>query len=124
MTADPKLLERAGDLKRELVEFAQTRRFARALWDAQVEYIENIGGDPIKGFVNFLDYFILQYRVRNGRTVVEQYVDAHPGLPERERALLLGWKDVVEGFFEIVGREEETLITENLVDDLTYRIRS
>jgi hypothetical protein len=75
-------------------------------------------------WITFLDYFALQHRLPNGKTVVEQFVAARPDLPEAERDLLLGWRDVVEGVFEVKGRDGDALVVENLVDDLTYRVRS
>jgi hypothetical protein len=38
--------------------------------------------------------------------------------------MLLGWRDVVEGIFEVVRRDGDVLIVTNLVDELTYRVRS
>ena len=73
---------------------------------------------------NFLDSFILQERLPGGHTVVEHFVDAHPELPEEERAMLLGWRDVVEGIFEVKSRDGEALIVVNVLDELTYRVRS
>ncbi|MEU4645566.1 hypothetical protein [Micromonospora sp. NPDC023814] len=70
------------------------------------------------------DYFVLEHRLRNGRTVVEQFVAAHPELPEQERRMLLGWRDVVQGPFEVQGRDGAALVVVNLVDELTYRVRS
>jgi hypothetical protein len=71
-----------------------------------------------------IDHFLLQFRLRNGRTVVEEFVTANPELPETEREMLLGWRDVVEGIFEVRGRDGAALVVENLIDDLTYRVRS
>jgi hypothetical protein len=71
-----------------------------------------------------LDYFVLQHELRNGKTVVERFVASRPDLPEHERELLLGWCDVVEGIFEVHGRDGDALIVENLVDELTYRVHS
>ena len=51
--------------------------------------------------------------------MVERFVAA-PGLfPEHERELLLGWRNVVEGIFEVQGRDGDALVAENLVDELT-----
>jgi hypothetical protein len=47
-----------------------------------------------------------------------------PDLPEHERKLVLGWRDVVEGIFEVHGRDGDAFVTENLVDELTYRVYS
>ncbi|MFZ2059125.1 MAG: hypothetical protein WAV54_17120 [Acidimicrobiales bacterium] len=41
-----------------------------------------------------------------------------------ERDMLLGWRDVVEGIFEVVRRDGDDLVVTNLVDELTYRVRS
>ena len=38
--------------------------------------------------------------------------------------MLLGWRDVVEGVFEIRERDGEAIIAVNLIDELTYRVYS
>ena len=124
MPANPDLVHRSGDLKRELVDFAHEPRFSRALRRAlEQRFGEGVTGDEGE-LTNFLDYFVLQHRLADGRTPVEQFVAAHPELPEVERTLLLGWRDVVEGIVEVQRREGEALIGLNLVDELIYRIRS
>jgi hypothetical protein len=45
-------------------------------------------------------------------------------LPADERDFLLGWRDVRQGIFEVTGRDGDLLLTENLIDDLPYRIRT
>ena len=55
---------------------------------------------------------------------METFVSAHPELAEADRQLLLGWRDVVEGVFEIRERDREAIITVNLIDELTYRVYS
>ena len=124
MAANKDLVERSGDLKRELVDYAMQRRFDRAARDALER---RFGETPIvdeADLANFMDWFILQVRLPDGRTVVERFVADHPQLPEEERAMLLGWRDVVEGIFEVKGRDGEALTVVNLVDELTYRVRS
>ena len=71
-----------------------------------------------------LDYFLLQHELRSGQTVVDRFVAAHPDMPETERELLLGWRDVVEGIFEVQRRDGDALVVENLIDELTYRVHS
>lgn len=118
------LVERSGDLKRELVEYAQQPRYHRAFR----EVLNAQGGESAvadeQRLTMFFDHFVLQHRLRNGKTVVEQFVAARPDLPEAERELLLGWRDVVEGVFEVQRREGDALLVENLIDDLTYQVRS
>jgi hypothetical protein len=74
--------------------------------------------------VNFLDFFVPQQRLPEGRTVVGHFVAEDPRLPEEERAMLLGWREVVEGIFRVQRRHGDALVAVNLVDELTYRVRS
>jgi hypothetical protein len=117
------LVARSGDLKRELVEYAQQPRYDRAFREALITQDPSVVADDQK-LTMFMDYFVLQYRLRNGKTIVEQFVAAHPDLPEAERELLLGWRDVVEGIFEVQRRDGDALLVDNLIDDLIYRVHS
>jgi hypothetical protein len=124
MPARSDLVERSGDLKRDLVDFALQRRFARDL-DRMVERdLGDVVIDSEADFTRVVDRFALQHRLSDGRTVVEIFVAEHPELSEEERALLLGWRDVVDGIFEIERRDGDALIATNLIDELTYRVRS
>ena len=124
MTAIASLVERSGDLKRELLEFSWRPRFDRdrreVLGDS---FPDRFVGDESE-LIAALDYFVLQHELRSGKTVVERLVASRPDLPEHERELLLGWRNVVEGIFEVQCRDGDALVTENLVDELTYRMHS
>src|SRR5437763_4798088 len=120
-TAD--LVARSGDLKRELVEYAQQPRYHQAFREALRSQDPSVLADEQK-LTMLMDHFVLQHRLRNGTTVVEQFVAARPDLAEAERELLLGWRDVVEGIFEVHHRAGDALVVDNLIDDLTYRVRS
>lgn len=114
------LFDRAGDLKGELVTYAFGPRYERARTEVLADFdIESEGG-----VVQAMDYFILEHELRNGRTVLDQFVASRPDLPVHEREMLLGWSDYVHGPFEIQGRDGPALVAVNLLDDLTYRIRS
>lgn len=124
MTAILDLVARSGDLKRELVDFSHQPRFERV---ARKAVQERFGRFPMldeEEAINFQDWFALQARLPDGRSIVEHFVDARPDLPEEERAMLLGWRDVVEGLFEVKRRSGETVLLHNLVDDLMYRARA
>ncbi|MEV7130165.1 hypothetical protein [Streptomyces sp. NPDC093260] len=120
-----RLVARSGDLKSELVAFAQNPRFARRL-DARLdEAADRLGFLDEATAVETIDHFALQYRLPDGSTVVERFVaQRRPPLPQDERAMLLGWRDVVEGIFEIQGLDRSTAILHNLLDDLVYRVHS
>jgi hypothetical protein len=110
------LIERSADLKRDLVDFACSPRMERSLAAAMLEAgLEEVD----KGDANSaIDRFALQYRLRDGQTVVDRFVASRPDLTAADREMLLGWGDPVEGNFEIRG---DAIILLNLLDDLEYR---
>lgn len=124
IAVDDDLLNRAGELKQQLVTFSQQPRYDRAFDDVLADQHDGRFSLDEHTLMILWDYFVLEHRLRNGRTVVEQFVAAHPELPERERQMLLGWRDVVQGPFEVRGRDGAALVVVNLVDELTYRVRS
>lgn len=117
------LIHRAAELQRELAEFARQPRYDSA-FGALVGSVGVAPGDELDADSELLvrDVFALEHRLRDGRLVVEQFVDARPELPAADRELVLGWRDVVSGPFEVVGREDAVLVLVNLVDELTYRV--
>ena len=118
------LVARSVELKRELLEFSRRPRYDRAFQEAMA----SSGLGPVvtdeQRLTMVIDHFVLQFRLRNGRTIVEEFVASRTDLTETERAMLLGWRDVVEGIFEVRRRDGAALVMENLIDDLTYRVRS
>ena len=117
-------MERSAELKRELLEFSLQPRFDRDRRKVLRDHFpDRFVGDELE-LVTALDYFLLQYELRSGKTVVERFAAGRPDLPEHERELLLGWRDVVEGIFEVHRRDGDALVVENLVDELTYRAYS
>lgn len=118
------LLRRSGDLKGELVTFAQSRRWSKHLQKTlRRQFGETVVADEEK-LSNVIDHFLLQHRLPDGRAVVEHFVASRPDLPAREQDMLLGWRDVVEGIFEIGRRDGEAVVAVNLIDEMTYRIHS
>jgi hypothetical protein len=118
------LLDRAGDLKPMLVEFALSPRFEREL---SAVIARSFPGGVVTDesmFSMVLDHFALQHRLPSGRTVVEAFAAAHPELTDAERDMLLGWRDVIEGVFDITGKDRDALVLFNFLDELTYRARS
>ncbi len=120
------LVARSGDLKGELVHFAQGPRFERQLTAQLLEAADRHGGALDENMaVLIIDHFALQQRLSDGRTVVERFVaQRRPPLPEDEKAMVLGWRDVVEGSFEVQRRDGDALVVHNLVDDLVYQMYS
>lgn len=123
MPADPHLISRSATHKAALLDFIKKPRYRRAL----AQLLDATFGDdePTEGeLINTHDYFMLEYRFPNGRTVIDDYLKAHPRLPADEREMLLGWKEVIEVILRAERVDGEALIATNLVDDLTYRVRA
>ncbi|MGW2430950.1 hypothetical protein [Streptomyces sp. NPDC001640] len=119
------LVARSGDLKGELVAFAQSPRFARRL-DARLgEAADRLGFLDEATAIATIDHFVLQHRLADGSSVLERFVaQRRPRLGGDERAMLLGWHDVVEGVFEVQGFEKDAVVLHNLLDDLVYQVHS
>jgi hypothetical protein len=119
------LIDRAADLKGELVDFARSPRFARRL-DALLSDAEDQRGhlDDATAVLT-IDHFALQHRLPDGRTVVERFVtQRRPRLSDDEQQMVLGWREVVEGFFEVRRGSGDAVELHNLLDDLVYRVYS
>jgi hypothetical protein len=119
------LIARAAGLKGELVAFAQRPQFARRLDALLFDAADRRGHLDEATAVLTIDHFVLQHRLSGGRTVVERFVSQRqPRLSDDERAMVLGWRDVVEGCFEVCGFDGDAVELHNLLDDLVYRVYS
>jgi hypothetical protein len=116
------LMDRAGDLKGELSEYAQSPRFQAAMRDALLgAFPDGVVNDEMT-FSAAMDAFVFTHRPNGGPTVVELFAERFTG---GDRALLLSWTDYVQGVFEV--REpygDDGFVALNHIDELTYRIRS
>ena len=117
-----RLIDRSAELKRDLVDFACSPRMQRSLAAAMRE----VGLEEFEeaDAIGIIDRFALQQRMRDGRTVVDRFVASRPDLDAADREMLLGWRDPVEGIFEIRGKDRDAIILLNLIDDLEYRTYS
>ena len=113
----------SGDLKKALVEFALSGRFARDLQQAQSQGRTLYKADG-KLDVVMLDDFIMQHALPDGRGLVEHFLDLHPELSLVERALLLSWLHPLEGIFAVEERQGDAVRLANLVDELSYLVYS
>jgi hypothetical protein len=71
-----------------------------------------------------VDRFALQHRLPNGKTVIDQFLASRPDLSAADRDTMRGWRDPVEGVFEIRGKDQTAIVLLNLLDDLEYRTYS
>jgi hypothetical protein len=116
------LIERSAELKRDLVDFACSPRLERSLAAAMLE--AGLEEPEEADAIGTIDRFVLQYRLPDGKTVVDRFVASRPDLDAADREMLLGWRDPVEGIFEIRSKHGDAIILLNLLDDLEYRTYS
>ena len=77
------LIERSADLKRDLVDFACSPRWARSLAAAMLEAgLEEVDEGHA---ISAIDRFALQYRLPDGQTVVDRFVASRPDLEAADR---------------------------------------
>ncbi|HZM81943.1 MAG TPA: hypothetical protein VFC19_40000 [Candidatus Limnocylindrales bacterium] len=124
MDSTDALVERSGSLKRQLLEFAQKPRFDRQFRQEIRKWFGRIIVDDEEGLQTFYDWFIQEFRLHDGRTLIDCYLETKRDISDAERDFLLGWRMVRHGLFEVIGRNGLALLAENLVDDMPYRIRA
>ena len=56
--------------------------------------------------------------------MLDQFLAGRPDLTAADREMLRGWRDPVEGIFEIHRKHRDSLVLLNLLDDLEYRVYS
>jgi hypothetical protein len=118
------LIERSATLKERLVAFAQSARFDRWLTPLLLEAAGPERQLDEGEAIRITDHFILRYLLPGGSTVVDRFVAAQKDLTASDREMLLGWRDPVEGVFEIRSKGGDGVVLLNLVDDLEYRTYS
>ncbi|MDV9188493.1 hypothetical protein R6L23_09740 [Streptomyces sp. SR27] len=118
------LIARSAELKKKLVAFAQSARFDRWLTPLLLEAAGPARQLDEGEAIRITDHFILRYRLPDGSTVVDRFVAGRKDLTAADREMLLGWRDPVEGVFEIQRKDGDAVILLNLVDDLEYRTYS
>jgi hypothetical protein len=118
------LIERSAELKGKLVTFAQSARFDRWLTPLLLEAAGPARQLDEGNAIRITDHFILRYRLPDGSTVVDRFVAGRKDLTAADREMLLGWRDPVEGIFEVRRKDGDAVVLLNLVDDLEYRTYS
>jgi hypothetical protein len=119
---DVSLLERAGEIKAELVKFAESGRFEKEREAFIREQLEGTGGADAT--VTALDRFTLSWKDRDSRSIIDLFLAERTDLPDADRAMVSGWSDVIESLFEVDRHDGAALIAVNLVNDVEHRIYS
>ena len=117
------LLTRIGDIKGLLIDFLKTTDFGEDIALAMEErFGESAPPESDGERIDFLDWFILEYEMEDGGTVIGHFIDEYDEMMSDDvRELVLGWKDVIQGLFEVKGAPGPGVDLKNLVNEKEYR---
>jgi hypothetical protein len=123
-------IDRFGDIRKMLVDYFQYTLLKKddALKKAFLKASKEKYGDPLvivseDGFHEFTDNFVYSYRFPNNLTVIDRFVSETTDLSEKEKAIVLRWKDPVVGLFQVKRTLPDGFVAENLINEVDYTIK-
>jgi hypothetical protein len=90
---------------------------------ARKEYGDPLIIDSEDQFHEFTDNFVYSYRFPDNLTVIDKFVSETSDLNEKEKAIVLGWKDPVGGIFQVKRTLPDGFVAENLINEVDYTIK-
>ncbi|MFZ0614161.1 MAG: hypothetical protein WAM73_18105 [Desulfobacterales bacterium] len=120
------ILTRIGDIKAALVDFFKRPEYHQV---AEVALFKRYGPDwkscKDADWINLIDALLLEQKLADGKSIARQFVETHSGIMSDDVSrLILGWQDVLQGFFEIEGHTGDRLDMFNLINERRYRVFS
>ena len=129
MKIDPHI-DRFADIRKMLVDYFQyvflkkddalKKAFLKA---SREKYGDSLVMDSEDEFHEFTDNFVYSYRFPDNLTVVDRFVSETSDLSEKEKAIVLRWKDPVVGIFQVKRTLPDGFVAENLVNEVEYTIK-
>jgi hypothetical protein len=123
-------IDRFGDIRKMLVDYFENVLIKRdhILADDFFKAVKKEYGNPVvlkseEEFHEFTDNFVYSYRFSDELTVIDRFVSETSGLSEKERAVVLRWKDPVAGIFQIKETLPDGFVAENLINEVKYTIK-
>lgn len=117
-----RLIARSRDLKRELIDFAEYKRFDR--WLEPIAAKAARAADPKQReaeWIRGLDDFVMTFRFPDGGGIIDRFLAARKDLADDDRKLLETWRDrPVDSIFEVRAKNVLNLTLLNLLDDKEY----
>lgn len=119
-------LIRIGEIKKALVRFAESLELGSEM---DIAFEKRLGKtDPPESegeWIDFLDWFILEYELEEGGTIAELFVEHHREIMSDDVLdLVQGWEDVIYGLFEVKGVSGYGIDMKNLLNEREYRVFS
>ena len=123
-------IDRFGDIRKMLVDYFQDVLLKRddTLKKAFFKALREEYGDPLvvkseNGFYESTDNFMYSYRFLDDLTVFDRFIAETPDLSEKEKAIVLRWKDPLVGLFQVKRSLPDGFIAENLINGVDYTIK-
>lgn len=123
-------IDRFGDIRKMFVEYFQYVLMKKdyTLKEAFFKAAKEEYGDPMviksqEEFHEFTDNFVYSYRFPDHLTVIDRFVSETYDLSEKEKAIVLRWKDPVAGIFQVKRKLPDGLVAENLINEVEYTIK-
>jgi len=115
-------LAQMGDIKAALIDFSRRSEFGEDLKAAlNKQFGKPERPDSEMEWVAFQDWFLLEYELKEGKTIAQRFVEHYKNLMSEDvRQLILGWGDVIESLFEVKDRATKGLRMKNLVNEREY----
>jgi hypothetical protein len=123
-------IDRFGDIRKMFVNYFQYVLLKKedALKKAFLKASKEKYGDPMvidseDEFHEFTDNFVYSNRLPDNLTVIDRFVSETSGLTEKEKAIVLKWKDPVVGLFQVKRTLPDGFVAENLINEVDYTIK-
>jgi len=123
-------IDRFGDIRKMLVDYFQyvllkkDDALKKAFFKASREkYGHPLVIDSEDEFHEFTDNFVYSYRFSDNLTVIDRFVSETADLSEKEKAIVLRWKDPVVGLFQVKRTLPDGFVAENLINEVDYTIK-
>lgn len=130
-------LIRASELKSRLIEFAYSQRFKEIhdkvlntvfadMKNYETGQIETVKVDQLspEEYFNFLDWFALELKHTDGRSILDYFIEENKGVLSEEDALALDcWRNVFESTFKVKSILEDGFHAVNLFNLKEYIIK-
>jgi len=123
-------INRFGDIRKMFVDYFQYVLLKKdhTLKEAFFKAARKEYGDPLvidseDQFHEFTDHFVYSYRFPDNLTVIDKFVSETSDLNEKEKAIVLRWKDPVAGIFQVKRTLPDGFVAENLINEVDYTIK-
>ncbi len=123
-------IDRFGDIRKIFVDYFQYVLLKKdnTLKEAFFKAAQEEYGDPLiiqseEEFHEFTDNFVYSYKFPDNLTVIDRFVSETSDLSEKEKAIVLGWKDPVAGIFQVKTTLPGGFVAENLINEVDYTIK-